>query len=151
MSETIPDVRRAPVVGEGREGPGGTTFTLEFPARMRLPSLNDRGHWSVRYRAGAAVKDAAIVLARQARIPCLACVSVVVEYRPPDRRRRDADNLAAAGKAAIDGIVLAGVLPDDDAGHVISVRYEIGEPCPGGQLVLHITEVLPEEPPLRGV
>lgn len=119
---------------------GSRTWTIELPAGMKLLSLNGRIHWSERRRRNQAIKDAAIILARQAKIPPLSRVCVVAEYQPPDRRRRDPDNIMAAAKSAIDGIAAAGVLPGDDSRYVAEVTCRIGEPFPKGRLVLHLTE-----------
>ena len=114
-----------------------------MPARMRLLSLNGRIHYRERNRRTGALKDAACVLARQQRIPALERISVLVEYQPPDRRHRDADNAAtASGKPCIDGLVMAGVIADDESPrYVTEVTHRIGPLCPGGRLVLTITEV----------
>ena len=110
---------------------------------MKLLSLNGRGHWSERHRRTQALKNAAFMLARQAKIPHLERVAVTVEYQPPDRRHYDAENKCApSGKACIDGIVAAGILPDDESPrYVTKVTCRIGEPYPLGRLVLHLTEV----------
>jgi hypothetical protein len=121
------------------------TWVLELPAGMKTLSLNQRLHWAERNRRNAALKQAAWALARNAKIPRLERASVVVEYQPPDRRHRDADNAAtASGKACIDGIVAAGVLEDDESPRFITqVTYRIGERHPHGRLVLTIAEVMP--------
>ena len=108
---------------------------------MKLLSLNGRGHWSERNKISQEWKTAAWALARQAKIPPLGRISVVAEYQPPDRRRRDGDNFMPTVKACIDGIVDAGVI-DDDASprYVASIACRIGEPVMHGQLVLHVTE-----------
>jgi hypothetical protein len=80
-------------------------------------------------------------MALNAKVPRLERVSVVVEYQPPDRRHRDADNISPAGKAALDGIVAARCLAGDDKRYVAGVRCTIGEVFPKGRLVLHLTEV----------
>jgi Holliday junction resolvase RusA-like endonuclease len=117
-------------------------FKLELPPGMRLLSLNGRQHWAQRNRATQVIKQAAWAVAKQARVPRLERAEITVIYRPPDRRRRDAGNLAASGKAAIDGLVLAGVLADDDSSHLIREEYEIGDLCPlrRGRLVIRIRE-----------
>jgi crossover junction endodeoxyribonuclease RusA len=116
-----------------------------MPAAMKLLSPNARYHWSERSRRSAGLKQAAWAMAISRKVPPLERASVVVEYQPPDRRRRDADNAAAAsGKPCIDGLVAAGVLADDESPRfVIEVTYRIGPVHPGGRLVLHITEVTP--------
>jgi crossover junction endodeoxyribonuclease RusA len=118
------------------------TFRLEMPAGMALLSLNDRLHWSERNRRGQDLRKAMWAIAKRARIPVLERVSIVVEYQPPPLgRSRDADNLAVSGKYCIDGLVSAGVIPDDNSRHVTSVTCCLGAPFPKGRLVLHIEEV----------
>ena len=122
----------------------GRTWTLKLPAGLPLLSLNGREHWAARHRKTQALKDAATVMARQARLPRLQRVSVVAEYQPPNlRRRRDAENTCApSAKACLDGIVAAGVLEDDECPrYVTGIFCTIGEPYPKGRLVLHLTEV----------
>ena len=82
-------------------------------------------------------------MAKQAKIPPLGRVSVVVEYQPPPvSRRRDADNPSPSVKACLDGIVAAGVLVDDECPrYVTGIWCTIGEPYPKGRLVIHLTEV----------
>ena len=92
------------------------------------------------------IRDAAIWLARAAKIPHLARAAIVVEFRAPTGRKRvvrEAHNLGPSAKAAIDGLVKAGVLTDDSDRYVADVSFRPGEPHPLGQLVLIITE-LPE-------
>jgi crossover junction endodeoxyribonuclease RusA len=117
------------------------TYTIALPPGLPLLSLNDRGHWAARYRRSEALKKAAWALALQQKIPRLERVSVVAEYQPPDRRRRDSDNPVASVKAAIDGIVAAGCLPGDDSPrYVESVTCRIGPLHPKGRIVLYLTE-----------
>jgi hypothetical protein len=121
---------------------GGATWTIELPAGLKLLSLNDRLHWRERNRRGQAIKEAAWALTRSARVPRLERASIHVEYQPPDRRHRDADNVgAASGKHAIDGIVLAGALLDDESPrYVTGITYSIGPVYSKGRLVLRITD-----------
>ena len=151
--------RRVPAPGRGRtETPAGSapdaddalsagstlrTFTIALPAGLKLLSLNGREHWAEKGRRHKALKNAAWAMAKQAKIPRLERVSVVVEYQPPPvRRRRDADNPSPSAKACLDGIVAAGVLVDDECPrYVTGIWCTIGEPYPGGRLVLHLTEV----------
>ena len=129
------------VVADSAPSAGPRTYTIALPAGLKLLSLNDREHWGARHRKTQALKDAAIVMARKARLPRLERVCVVVELQPPDLRRRDADNPVLSAKACIDGLVAAGCLPDDSAQYVTSVAGTIGPVYPKGRLVLHITEV----------
>lgn len=119
-------------------------ITIALPAGLPMLSLNDRKHWAARNAAAQALKKAAWATALAAKAPRLERAEITVEYQPPDRRRRDPDNLAPAGKALIDGIVIANVLPGDDSRHVTAVRFEIGPLHPRGRLILHVREILPE-------
>lgn len=85
---------------------------------IRPLSLNDRGHWAARARRSRGVRDTVAAHARALRIPTYHHVHVRVVYRPRDDRRRDPDNLWATGKPAVDGLVDAGVIPDDTADYV---------------------------------
>ena len=134
--------RSTPAGDLGEASPAGTTYTLTMPAGQKMLSLNSRYHWAERRRRTEQLKNDACQTARSLKIPRLERVTIVVEYQPPDRRRRDADNAAtASGKPCIDGLVLAGVLEDDDSAHVLSVTYRIGEIYRLGRLILHVTEV----------
>lgn len=129
-------------------GPGAAAplreYVIELPPGLKLLSLNGRYHWAERNRRNAALKKAAWAMAVNAKVPALAAAAITVEYQPPDARHRDADNLALAGKACIDGIVAAKVLPSDTREYVRSVTYKISElQFPKGRLVLRITEVTP--------
>ena len=118
-------------------------WTLEFPPGLPLLSLNGRLHWSERSRRNAAWKKAAWALAAAAHVPPLGRVTIAAEYQPPDRRRRDADNVMLAVKSCIDGIVATGALAGDDSRFVAGVSCRIGERYPKGRLVLVITELTP--------
>lgn len=71
-----------------------------------------------------------------ARIPA-ACfagpVAVHIDAYPPDRRRRDVDNLA---KAALDALTHAGLWEDDS--QIADLRIRRGAVVPGGRLEVHV-------------
>lgn len=95
-------------------------------------SPNSRGHWSAKHRASQEAVEEVIALVRQQgwfRSP-LYTATIGIEFHAPDERRRDFDNLLAASKPWIDGLVRAGVLVDDDAGHV---RYKLSYTSGGSE------------------
>jgi crossover junction endodeoxyribonuclease RusA len=63
-----------------------------------------------------------------------ASAQVSVTFRPPDKRRRDLDNLVASAKSLGDGV--ADAIRVDDA--LWSVTYAIGEPTKGGAVIVEI-------------
>lgn len=57
-------------------------------------------------------------------------------FCPPDRRKRDDDNLVAAFKAGRDGIAQAMGIDD----HRLSLLVKIGEPVEGGAVLVSILD-----------
>lgn len=129
----------------------GQGWTIELPAGLALLSLNDRDHWATRNRTYQSLKKAAWAMTLNARMPRLERVTVTLVYDPPDRRHRDADNLAATLKAVVDGIVASGRIGPgvparpglgDDSRYVPAVSMEIsGETFPRGRLRIIVREV----------
>lgn len=62
-------------------------------------------------------------------------VAVQVMLNPPDRRRRDLDNVA--GKALFDALTHAGVWADDC--QIKKIVAEMGDPVPGGSALVEIS------------
>lgn len=120
-------------------------WVIELPAGTKLLSSNDREHWRARARETASLRETAAWLARAQKIPRLDRAHVLATYWPPDRRRRDPANLYPSVKACVDGLTDAGVWADDDAAHVTGPDMRLGEVCPGGRLVLIVTELSPEQ------
>ena len=105
------------------------------------PTPNKRLHPIVRANLAKAIRTHAAVIGQQAlthakpvRVPC----HVNVAFGFPDGRRRDVSNYEA--KHAIDGLVDAGLLPDDSWKEVPRMLLEYDpEPSPKGQLRVTVT------------
>jgi hypothetical protein len=110
---------------------------------MELLNANQRLHWAPKARITKTIRDAAHILTRQAKVPRLESARIVCVYEPNDQRRRDRSNWHPSAKAAVDGVVDAGVLADDSDRYLDGPHIKIGEVHPRGRLVLHITEVTP--------
>lgn len=115
---------------------------LEFPPGTQLINVNTREHYRTRAKITAALRVMARDLAHCAGIPRMERVKVRAAYFPPDRRKRDSSNvLFLSVKAGIDGLVDAGVLPDDNDKIVRSLELVPGEQIiKGGQMIIEITD-----------
>jgi crossover junction endodeoxyribonuclease RusA len=80
-------------------------------------SLNDRTHWRVKAKHTREIRDYVREWA-WFTVPACSAAEVELHYVPRDRRRRDLDNLIPTLKPAIDGLVDAGVVPDDTPEYV---------------------------------
>lgn len=117
----------------------GRTFTVALPVGTRLFTSNQRLHWRTRAKVTKAIRGAAMEAAFG--VPELQRAHITAVLHPHDKRRRDPANWYPAVKAAVDGIVDAGVLEDDDATRLVGPDMRLGPIVRGTQLVLHITEV----------
>lgn len=93
------------------------TLVLTLP-RTLLLTTNQRVHHMVRAERTREIRQRANLAARPKRVH-MDRAHLTVGIGWPDKRRRDAHNLIPTLKAAIDGIVAAGWLPDDDDAHLI--------------------------------
>lgn len=114
------------------------TYVVALPAGMKLLNANDRVHWRTRARITKALREAAEKSALDAHIPPQERITIQAVLHPHDKRRRDAHNWYPSFKAAIDGVVDAGVIPDDDDKHLISIEVVLGSPVRHTQIALHI-------------
>ncbi len=113
---------RARRVTEGR-------WELEMPFTAPL-SLNDRLNHTVRWVKTKPWRKAAKELAVEAGIPPCRRITIELFYTPRDDRARDPLNLVASLKAVEDGIVDAGVIPDDSSRYHTSVMPQITQKGP---------------------
>jgi crossover junction endodeoxyribonuclease RusA len=105
-----------------------SVYELELPLLRGKPPLthNQRLHHMEKARRVAAVRKAAAWRAKEAGVPS-GCRHVIAQlhYATGDNRRRDAPNLTATSKPAIDGLVDARVVSDDHDGYVTEVMPRI--------------------------
>ena len=92
------------------------SWILDLPITTPL-SMNDREHWAKKAKRVREVRESVATQSRAEGIPQLRHPRVTLHYSPRDKRRRDVENLVPTSKAAVDGLVQAGVLEDDDARH----------------------------------
>jgi crossover junction endodeoxyribonuclease RusA len=116
-------------------------WTLDLPFDRPPLTENQRLHHMAKARLTKQVRRAASFLARSQRIPPLGACTVRLVWHVNTKHRRDADNLAPTLKAACDGLVDAGLVPDDTPAlmdkRMPEIDYRPGQPA---TLQLLITE-----------
>ena len=110
-------------------------LTLPWPPKACSP--NARQHWA---RLAAAKRilraDWAIVARSQGAGPLKAeQIDVSIEFVPPDRRRRDMDNMLASCKAGMDG--LSDLFGVDDSRWLLRISIA-PEPVKGGAVRVEV-------------
>jgi crossover junction endodeoxyribonuclease RusA len=93
------------------------TFTLELPWPSKDLSPNARHHWSTAAKAKKAYRTRCRQVGEASGLGLVpkasGSVLVHLEFFPPDKRRRDWDNLVASMKSGLDG--LADAMGVDDS------------------------------------
>lgn len=132
----------------------GRTWEIRLPWSVPPASANDRDHWRVKAAKVRDIRLAAMLLVvgefardsdgpeRTIAVPDR--IAVGLTYVPRDKRRRDPDNLVVPlFKALCDGIVDAGVVPDDTPAYMVRSMPVILPPDGDPRLTLTIREILP--------
>lgn len=110
---------------------------LPWPDSTLMPNRNIGRHWAMRHNAKGAAKMEAIDQARKWRgvLPPGAGLAVSIKLEPPDRRKRDIDNLLAALKPSIDGLAQGLGINDAQICRTVIDRLE---PTPGGRVLISV-------------
>jgi crossover junction endodeoxyribonuclease RusA len=111
--------------------------TLPWPPAACSP--NARVHWSKKSRAARAYRATCRLLAKQVGLQTPQGEALLIlEFVPPDKRRRDDDNLLAMFKAGRDG--LADALGIDDS--IFSTQIRLSkETTKGGAVRVRIQAI----------
>lgn len=106
---------------------------LSWPKPQLSP--NARVHWSKKAKAVKAYRQEAYYLSQHLRMFIItAPVKMTITFCPPDKRRRDRDNLIASCKAMMDGIADALLIDDSN----FEPTYRMGEVVKGGEVWVEI-------------
>jgi crossover junction endodeoxyribonuclease RusA len=99
-------------------------ISVTFPDPCKRLSMNDRMHWARRAGITSKWRQAAHMYARQqGRTGELGPSNVKVTFEVPDAgRRRDPSNAMPTVKALVDGLVDAGMWPDDNSDWVTIIE-----------------------------
>jgi Holliday junction resolvase RusA-like endonuclease len=103
------------------------TVTVVVPGRPPNPN-RIRGHWTKRHAITVHWKRLAQLLAQEAlpsRWQPMTRARLDVVHVVPTKGPRDLDNLAAAIKASLDGMVLARVIADDSDRVLTAITHSI--------------------------
>jgi len=98
-------------------------LTLTIPQADEWLNSNDRRHHMARYRIGESWKIMAKVQAVKANLPRLQRAHITATVHRARANRSDALNFSPTIKPIIDGLIVYGLLPDDDDKHLtVDVR-----------------------------
>lgn len=125
---------------------GGRTWTFEMSGPRPPLSMNDRSHWAKKSKVTKDLREEAFWRARSAKIPTLTKCRVQITWVVPDSRRRDEDNPVPTAKAVYDGIVDAGVVPDDTPEYMEKPTVKIEKQRGQRKWFVTVYEMLPEGP-----
>lgn len=122
----------------------GRTWEIRLPWTAPPASANDRDrHWAIKAAKVAHIRSEA--MRAVAAVPGMrdGRIAVGLTYVPRDKRRRDPDNLVVPlFKALCDGIVDAGIVPDDTPAYMVRSMPVIAAPDGDPRLLLTIREIL---------
>lgn len=116
-------------------------ITVQLPWPPAVLNPNYRSHWAPKAKAVrmARAHTAWLVLEQSRKKPGWAKAAISLTFCPPNKRRRDLDNLIAASKAIFDGIADAIGLDDQ---HFIPT-FRMADPVKGGAVLVTISEAKP--------
>lgn len=121
------------------DGVTAQPYLLVLPlGERKWINANRRLFFMERSRRTKAWRDYTRVRAIAAQIPHLPGGRVVCELRFADSRRRDSANWAPTAKAIVDGLVDAGVFPDDSHKFVAGPDMRIGAPVGASAVGVHL-------------
>jgi crossover junction endodeoxyribonuclease RusA len=134
-------------------------FVIALPAGLPLLNANHRLHHHQKAKHTRAIRDAAHqavtecpslmdALAAAKPGPLFQRAHVLGIVHPGSNRRADPANLYPSFKAAVDGLVDAGLVEDDDHTRVVGPDMRLGRVVKRGQLVLVVRGLAPNEDPL---
>ena len=106
-----------------------TTLTLTIPALCDWINANDRLHWAEKARLTRIWRHAAhgAVLRQHKGARFDVPVRITVTIHKTRAGRYDVSNLSPTSKAIVDGLVDAGVIPDDSNEYVVGPDMRAGE------------------------
>lgn len=121
----------------------GRTVTVTLPAKLPLLNSNQRLHWATKARRTRLIREAASWCTLALNEAPMGAVEITAIIHPKTNRRFDPHNFQPTVKAAIDGIVDAQLIADDDATRLVSVAFRAGEKDPTGTRIDLVVQEVP--------
>lgn len=100
------------------------TWTLTHPAKATTVNKSRTEHFHTRAAHDREWRGVFWLLAMEAHVPPCEAIAVRVQQECRTRRLPDVAACLPSVKAAIDGLVDAGVIPDDDPAHMRRLVFE---------------------------
>lgn len=159
MADALPLPAQVPAPAT-RPGAGpAAPYVIALPAGLELINSNESQHPARRARIVKKIRAAAMeavsecpalmdALAAAKPGPLFQRAHILGVLHPPKAGRRDPANWYPSFKAAVDGIVDAGLLDDDDHTRLLGPDMRLGRKVPRGQLVLVVRGLAPGDDPL---
>ena len=114
---------------------------IELPWPPRELNPNARKHWAVKAKAACAYKETCYYEARltpdKTDFPKNGPITFALTFYPPDKRKRDDDNLVRMFKSGRDGIAEALNIDDSRFKMLVNVSDMI---VPGGKVIVSISK-----------
>ena len=110
-----------------------TSILMPWPDKLLSP--NARVHWARKSKCKRSQKDIWYLKSFYA-YGINGATKFRMTFHPPDKRKRDIDNIIASTKNGIDGLALAAGV--DDSQFRIEWPTELSEPVKGGQILVEI-------------
>ena len=131
--------------------PDAVLLRLNWPSGWLSPNRKDgsRAARHAHYRAKGKAIDEAWAEAKAQGLPSWPDARLVFTFYPPDRRRRDIQNMPAMLKAHIDGIAKA--MGCDDNGFRVAWPEAFADPVKGGAVLVEVHAGVTENIELRGI
>lgn len=113
-----------------------TEYLIRLPWPPKKLSPNNRTAHRYATDARNGYKTAAFYAAREVGAVVPENAHLAIQFYPPDRRKRDLDNMLASIKSGLDGIASAAEV--DDYGWSLSIAR--CEPVKGGAVLVHVMQ-----------
>jgi len=120
---------------------------MKFEIPGRLPGFNEivaaAKCGNYKYQPYAKMKETytEMVAWIAKKLPKFEKVSLIITWYEPDRRR-DPDNIMAGQKFILDGLVIAGVIPNDNQKHIQQILHQFEIDRKNPRIEVEISEVI---------